>query len=353
VRGVLGRSAQVPVRAAQLGDGTSAFKPLADGTVAYVFSNVSGRVTKKCAGVASNVVTASLSNEILSGTGVTCTEISAYLVSGVVRTSLSDSLQSGDPNDAAPGGLAVRVDLDNTQPPPQASGSVAQLTSAYWPPVDGIAGMTIGTGATTYTPAECSAEPLQTVRYTVPVSFSQINDGYAATVTSTIATASIPQSVTPITPGSVAPWVGVAAVDASSKVIGPQATGERFVGYACVVYPVDLDLDGKTAAAYSARVTVWPTTGWTLGTAIGSFRVCRYSADHDRSGGVRVAVGNDVTGIDNQEHPYAYLNAQESLGNQNFLVIPGQRPCPSTSAFEVDGQHGANYTGGSTVTHQP
>ena len=66
-----------------------------------------------------------------------------------------------------------------------------------------------------------------------------------------------------------------------------------------------------------------------------------------------MVVGNDVTGIDNQEHPYAYLNAQQSLGNQNFLVVPGQRPCPSTSAVEVDGQRDANYTAGSTVTHQP
>jgi hypothetical protein len=68
---------------------------------------------------------------------------------------------------------------------------------------------------------------------------------------------------------------------------------------------------------------------------------------------VRVLVGSAVTGIDNQEHPYAYLNTQESLGNRNFLVIPGQRPCPSTGAIEVDGQHGANYTGASTVTQQP
>jgi hypothetical protein len=321
--------------------------------VAYVVNNVSGRATKKCTDLASTVVTANLTSEILAGAGVTCTEISAYLVSGVVRTSLSDNPQTTDPNDAAPGGLVMRVDLDNTPPPLNAQGKLSQLAVANWPTVDSATGATIGTGAATYTPAECNAEPLQTVRYTAPVSFSQVNDGNATTAASTIMTASIPQSVTPITPANVAPWVGVAAVDASAKVIGPVATGEKFVGYACVVYPIDLDLDGKTAAAYSARVTVWPMAGWTLGTGVGSFKVCRYSADHDRSGGVRVVAGSDVTGIDNQEHPYAYLNAQGSLGNQNFLIIAGQRPCPSSGAVEVDGQHGANYTGGSTVTHQP
>jgi prepilin-type N-terminal cleavage/methylation domain-containing protein len=72
-----------------------------------------------------------------------------------------------------------------------------------------------------------------------------------------------------------------------------------------------------------------------------------------RDDGVRVVAGSDVTGIDNQEHPHAHLNAQASLTNQNFHIIPGQRPCPSTGAGEVDGRHGANYTGGSTVTHQP
>ncbi len=353
VRGVIGRHAQVPLRAKQLGDGTSAFMPLAGGTVAYVFSDASGRVTKKCAGLASMVVTANLTTEILSGAGVTCTEVNAYLVSGVVRASLSDSPQATDPNDPAPGALAMRVDFDNTRLPANAIGSQNQLASAHWPSVDGAGGTTIGTGAVTYTPAECSTEALQMVRYTTPVGFAQVNDGNATTVTSTIVTATIPQDIAPITPANVAPWVGVSAVDASSKVIGPQATGEKFVGYACAIYPIDLDLDGKTAAAYSARVTVWPTAGWILGTGIGSFKVCRYSADRDRSGSVHVVVGNDVTGIDNQEHPYAYLNSQESLGNQNFLVIPGQRPCPSAGAVEVDGRHGANYTGGSTVTHQP
>jgi len=261
VRGVLGRHAQVPVQAKDLGDGTSAFKPLASGAVAYVFSNASGLVTRKCVGLASAVVTASLSTGILSGTGVTCSEISAYLVSGVVRTSLSDSPQAADPNDAAPGGLAMRVDLDNTPPPANAKGNQNQLATAHWPAVDGIAGTTIGTGGTTYTPAECNAESLQVVRYTTPTSFIQVNDGNATNVAATTVTATIPQSVTPITPANVAPWLGVAVVDAQSKIIGPQATGEKFVGYACVVYPIDLDLDGKTAAAYSARVAVWPSAG--------------------------------------------------------------------------------------------
>jgi len=353
VRALLGRNILVPTAAKNLGNGSSAFKPLMGGAVAYVFSSDAGLVTRKCSGLAGTVTTQDLTLAVLSGAGITCASVNAYLVSGFIRTALSDSAQAVNPNDTAPGGLAMRVDFDNTPPPTNAQGRLNQLTAAHWPVVDGATGITIGTGTMTHTPAECSVQALQSVRYTTPVSFTQVNDGVAATVDSTVVLASIPQSVTAITPDSVAPWVGVAAVDANAMVIAPQATGDRFVAYACLVYPIDLDLDAKTPPAYSARVAVWPSAGWALGTANGSFKVCRYAADANHDGGVRVLSGSNVTGIDNLEHPYAYLNAQSGLGNQNFLIVPGQRTCPSNGGVEVDGQQGANYTAQSTVTHQP
>lgn len=363
VRDLLGRDIQVPIPAQSLGDGTSAIKPLAGGTVAYVFSNDTGIVTRRCTGLASSMVTNSLTLGVLSGAGVTCTNINAYLVSGFVRTSLSNSPDATNPNDTAPGGVTMRADFDNTAPPTGFQGTFNQLTSAYWPTIASGTGVTIGSGATTYTPAECSAEPLQTVRYTTPVNFTQVNNGVTTTVTSTTVTAIIPQSVTSITPANVAPWVGVPAADAATRVVSPQGTGERFVGYACLVYPIDLDLNGATALAYTARVAVWPTSGWTLGTTNGTYKICRYSADYDLDGGVRVrttsagvvdeAGGTHIRSIDNQEHTYAYLNAQRSLSNQNFLIINGNRGCPTDAAVEVDGQGGENYTNESTVTHQP
>jgi hypothetical protein len=60
-----------------------------------------------------------------------------------------------------------------------------------------------------------------------------------------------------------------------------------------------------------------------------------------------------LTSVDNQEHTYAYLNAQRSLSNQNYLIIRGNRSCPTDSGVEVDGQGGENYTDETTVTHQP
>jgi Tfp pilus assembly protein PilV len=353
VRDLLGRDIQVPVSAKDLGNGTSAVKPLADGTVAYVFNNDTGVVTQRCSGISASTVTSDLTLATLSSAGVNCANIYAYLVSGFIRTDWSNSPDATNPNGGPPGAVTMRVDLDNTAPPSGAQGTTQQLTAAYWPAITGGAGTTIGSGSATYTPSECNAESLQSVRYTAPVNFTQTNNGNTTTVTSTTVIATIPLSVTSITPSSVAPWVGVSSANASTQIVNPQATGERFVGYSCLVYPIDLDLDGATAAAYTARVAVWPTAGWAIGTGSNDWKVCRYSADYNLNGGVFVASGGNVTRIDNQEHTYAYLNAQRSLSNQNFFLIRGDRNCPTDGAVEVNGTGGENYTDETTVTHQP
>lgn len=347
LRDLLGRDIQIPIPAKNLGDGTSAVKPLAGGNVAYVFSNDSGLVTRRCTGGAlGSTSTSGLTTAILAA--ATCTDISGYLVSGFIRTSLANSPDATNPNDLAPGPMAMRVDFDSTPPPTGAQGTVAQLTAGYWPAVTDATGVTIGSGPT-YTAAECNAEATQTVRYTRPVSYTQTNNGNTTTVTSTIEVSLIPQSVTSITPATVAPYVGLPASDVQS----PAAIGERFVSYTCLVYPIDLDQNGSTRAAYTARVTIWPVSGWSLGTGSSDYKVCRYSADYNLNGGVRVVSGSNVTSIDNQEHTYAYLNAQRSLSNQNYLIIRGNRSCPTDSPVEVDGQGGENYTDETTVTHQP
>ena len=370
VRDLLGRDIQVPIPAKSLGDGTSAIKPLLGGTVAYIFNNDTGIVKKRCTGLASTTVTNSITLAVLGGAGVNCMGINAYLISGFVRTSLGNSPDVTNPNDTAPGGVTMRVDLDNTAPPTGFAGLQTQLTSGYWPTITGGTGSIIGTGgANTYTIApECSAEPLKTIRYTTPVSYTQVNNGVTTTVTSTTVIAIIPQSVTTINSANVAPWVGVLPADAATKILSPAATGEIFVAYSCLVYPIDLDLNGSTASAYTARVAVWPTAGWTLGSTYGTYKICRYSADYNLNGGVFVrtdsagvvnASGTYIKTIDNQEHTYAYLNAQKSLSNQSFLIISAARSngtaisCPTDAAVEVNGQGGENYTDESTVTHQP
>ncbi|MDH4060380.1 MAG: hypothetical protein OEU94_06165, partial [Aquincola sp.] len=135
VRDLLGRDIQVPIPAKNLGDGTSAVKPLAGGNIAYVFSNDSGIVTRRCVGGSlGSTATNALTLGILAG--ATCTDISAYLISGFVRTSLDSNPDATNPNDSAPGPMAMRVDFDNTPPASGTQGTLAQLTSAYWPTID-------------------------------------------------------------------------------------------------------------------------------------------------------------------------------------------------------------------------
>jgi hypothetical protein len=355
------------VVAQNIGGGQSAYMPVAGGSIAYVFNNDTGMVASRCTGLSG--VTASLTAASLAGR---CTTIAggAYLVSGFIRFSLDNAPDATSPNDIAPagatasdGGVTMRVDVDRTSPPSGAQGTLTQLTAAYWPAITNGTGVSIGSGSPAYTAPECFAQALQNVRYTKPVSYSQTNNGNTTTVTTLSVVAAIPQTVTSIAPASVAPWVGVAAGDATTQIVNPVATGERYVTYSCLMYPVDLDNSATTSAAYTARVAIWPTDTavWALGTTAGSYKVCRYSADYDRDGGVRTVSGSNVISIDNEEHTYAYLNAQRSLGNQNYLIVRARRTtgggqpitCPTDAAVEVNGQGGENYTDESTVTHQP
>src|SRR5204863_1168495 len=81
VRGALGRSARIPLFAKDLGDGRSAFKPLASGTVAFVQDNRSGLVTARCADLATTLTTAALTSAALTR----CETATGYLLSGTVR----------------------------------------------------------------------------------------------------------------------------------------------------------------------------------------------------------------------------------------------------------------------------
>jgi len=59
--------------------------------------------------------------------------------------------------------------------------------------------------------------------------------------------------------------------------------------------------------------------GWALGNTATTFKVCRYSADHDGNGRID----------HNNEHPERYTQVLGYLGQQNYLVVRGQASCPS------------------------
>ena len=117
-------------------------------------------------------------------------------------------------------------------------------------------------------------------------------------------------------------------------------TGERFVSYHCLV-----DVPGGgigVPPAWSGRSEV-VASGWRIGVSVGSYRICRYSSDADRSGAIDR----------NQEHPSTYSEVQAALNQQHFLVIRGELLCPLGSPIKADGVGEQIYVDWSTVHHQP
>ena len=97
-RGASARSARVPLTARDLGNGSSVFKPLAAGTIAYVLDNTSGRVTARCSGIGALTVTRDLGLAQLTN----CASISAQMLSGNVRFSQASPPDAARGNDVPP-----------------------------------------------------------------------------------------------------------------------------------------------------------------------------------------------------------------------------------------------------------
>ncbi|MCF8204407.1 MAG: prepilin-type N-terminal cleavage/methylation domain-containing protein [Methylotenera sp.] len=110
------------------------------------------------------------------------------------------------------------------------------------------------------------------------------------------------------------------------------------VNYACVIF------QSTGAFSWSGKVVL---TGFPTGTASTNYRVCRYSADYNGSGDMYTA---DKKALDNSEHPEVYGRVNGPLIGQNFLVIRGDRTCPTAPAVDLANGVFADY---STVQLQP
>lgn len=104
VWGVRGRSSSVPLRAKDLGDGRSAFKPLALGGVVWIFDNQSGLVTASCTGAP-----VAVGHDVLDAEHVgECRATQGLLLSGVVRFSMATPPTPQAANDVP---LSLSMDL--------------------------------------------------------------------------------------------------------------------------------------------------------------------------------------------------------------------------------------------------
>ena len=100
-----GRHPAIPTAAKDLGDGISVFKPQAEGTVAWVFKNLTGVISRVCSGIAFAKTTSELTVEDLTS----CTDTLGYLLSGYVRFSTVEP-----PSSDAPVSYAMPLDMQLT-----------------------------------------------------------------------------------------------------------------------------------------------------------------------------------------------------------------------------------------------
>jgi Tfp pilus assembly protein PilV len=113
----------------------------------------------------------------------------------------------------------------------------------------------------------------------------------------------------------------------------------RFIAYTCVIVPVDHDSNGSTRKIWSAEALLVPDASWSLGTSSSTYRVCRFSSDYNRN-----------STLSNHEHPRYYRHISASVDNQNFLVIKGNDGCPTdVASTPLTG----DFVDANTVGHQP
>lgn len=115
LQGFHARAPAVPLAAKNLGNGTSVLKPVSQGSVAIVLSDLSGAVIGRCEGVNPTTSTAALTVADLGS----CDDVNGYLISGYVRFSATSPPNPGAANDLP---FAVAVVLspssgDYTRPP--------------------------------------------------------------------------------------------------------------------------------------------------------------------------------------------------------------------------------------------
>ena len=262
VRGAYGRSAFIPLSARNLGDGRSAFKPVALAGVVYVFDNASGLVSARCTAGDAMTPVRDLTNADLTH----CDTRSGYLLSGPVRFSRAVPPDARAANET-PLALALRLSLNNGTYPASPS---------------------------------CASEALKTVSY---------SSGNRTVIDS----------------------VPIAATSSSLGLAAWSESGDRFVAYHCIVYPL---ANGR----WSGQSTLVPS-GWTIGNGVGDWHVCRFIAEAAGSAGVD----------SNRSRPMEYVAVSGPLTNQNFLVIDGSQACPAVVSEALRG----TAVRVATAPHQP
>jgi Tfp pilus assembly protein PilV len=115
----------------------------------------------------------------------------------------------------------------------------------------------------------------------------------------------------------------------------------RFVAYACVVVPVNVNGTRRWSGQFVITPEITDGVSWALGTGSNTVKqVCRYTGNY-----------LDDLRLSNSEHPLYYRGVTAALDNQNYVVIDGDQSCPYDSKPSYAGNP-PDYMNSNTTLHQ-
>ena len=314
------RHPTIPVRAHDLGDGRSAFKPVEGGTIAWTFSNTTGVITNVC-----TVSAVSTSSSLTAGDLTTCTATTAQLLAGAIRFNLR-----GASKDFGNGTSAFK---------PVAGGTVAWVIDNGLSRIIRNCQVTAGSTTASLLAADVIGASCTVLGTPQPVApYDAVNDpSYAmlAVDSEDPRWPALPVGIDLTLTSTLHSSGPLCFADAPGDSVS--ANGQYAAEYFCIVYP-------NTQHTWSGSSTLAPgafgdggAVTWSTGITTDTYRVCRYTQ----------ALGNTTT---NTDHPLAYSNVSGNLINQNFLVVAGQKTCPTDV---VANPASGDFVNSNTLQHQP
>jgi len=337
------RSLDIPYPAVSLAGEKSGFSPPGAGGRFFVFDNTTGEVLGECTRALREGTTVSFGAVYDDGTSCTEYDVKRYLLSGYVRFVLGSFSLSDFVNPVGPAKeLDALVDIDvgagaacftqrqktvsagNVAAPRNIS-SASRVDNVVTVTTSGNHGFSAGQFVSVNSPANVSFNGVfrllsasgSSLRYAQNAPDGSISGG------------TLPPTVTQVQ------QIIIPLQEAAPP--GYDTELSTFVAYTCVVTPAD-DGDPATPNRWWGKFRIAPVGGWFLGTANAAFKLCRYTGDYAADGRVS-----------NSEHPLYYRGVTGALDNQNYVVINGNRSCPTDSAASPAI---GKYTNVNTTVHQ-
>jgi type IV pilus modification protein PilV len=306
---------------------------------------LSGSTASATGGTATRILELSEGMDLASLAGASCTDFTAYLLSGYVRFKASGSSPTAsniENTDDATLPLSssgpLTIDATATGNGPTAQVCYAQqekVVSANNVQPSTITAASRSGGVVTVTTSGNHGYAVgQYVAIEETGNFTFIGSFVVTSVPSSTSFTFAQSGADITTSGGTATLIQQIKVAETASTPGYSSVLSRFISYSCIVTPGN---DG-TATAWWGELKLVPD-GWTIGTSSSTYKVCRFSGDYYDDGIVS-----------NSEHPRYYRRVKATIDNQNFLVIKGNDACPTdVSSSPVTG----DFINTNTVQHQP